>query len=154
MDFQEFVGYFHPDLFIPDLKAKTKDEALEEMVNVLADHTELKDKRLIMEMLKRRENLGSTGIGHGIAIPHGRSLSIKEMSVIFAKSSDGIPFNSIDSKPVNLVFMIVAPPHESSQNYLPFLGKLVEILKEESNREQFARCESFDQLIDVLAGGF
>jgi len=154
MDFQEFVGYFHPELFIPELKSKTKDEVLEEMVDTLSKHKDLKDKRLILEMLKRRENLGSTGIGHGIAIPHGRSLSIKDMSVIFAKSFSGIPYNSIDDEPVHLVFMIVAPPHESNQNYLPFLGKLVEILKEESNREQLTKCESFDQLIDILAGGF
>jgi len=154
MDFQEFVGYFHPELFISELKSKTRDETLDEMVDTLSKHKDLKDKRLILEMLKRRENLGSTGIGHGIAIPHGRSLSIKDMSVTFAKSTPGIPYHSIDDEPVHIIFMVVAPPHESSQNYLPFLGKLVEILKVESNREQLAKCESFDQLIDILAGGF
>ncbi|GBD92627.1 PTS system fructose-specific EIIABC component [bacterium BMS3Abin05] len=154
MDFQEFTSYFHPNLFITELKAETKDEALEEIVGVLSEHKGLKDKWLILEMLKRRENLGSTGIGHGIAIPHGRSLSIKEMFVAFARSVDGIPYDSIDDEPVHLIFMIVAPPHEHNQNYLPFLGKLVEILKEEGNREQLAKCENFDQLIDILAGGF
>ncbi len=154
MDFQEFIGHFDPNLFIPELKAATREDALAEMVNTLAENKDIKDKNLILQMLLRRENLGSTGIGHGVAIPHGRTLSVSRMFAIFAHSKDGIPFDAIDGEPVHLIFMIIAPPHEQNQDYLPFLGKLVEILREETYRDQLSRCENFDQFIDILAGGF
>ncbi len=154
MDFQEFVGHFDPNLFIPQLKATTREEALSQMVDILAEHKEIKDKNLILQMLLRRENLGSTGIGHGVAIPHGRTLSVSQMYAIFAISKEGIPFDALDGKPVHLIFMIIAPPHEQNQDYLPFLGKLVEILREETYRDQLNRCDNFDQFIDILAGGF
>ena len=82
------------------------------------------------KMLKRRENLGSTGIGRGIAIPHCRSLVVNKLRVAFGRKKDGIDFKAIDEKPVNFFFLIVAPPLEVSNQYLPVLGKIAQFSKE------------------------
>jgi len=154
MELQEFSSYFRKEFFMPNLKAKTKNEVFEEMVQSFTKNTHLKDSRLIIEMLKRREELGSTGIGHGIAIPHGRSLSTPSLLVAFGKSAAGIDFDAIDQKPVYLIFMIVAPPQEQSNVYLPFLGKLVEVLKQKQVRENLKQVEKFQDFISTLSGGF
>ena len=81
-------------------------------------------------MLKRRENLGSTGIGRGIAIPHCRSLVVNKLRVAFGRKTDGVDFKAIDEKPVHFFFLIVAPPLEVSNQYLPVLGKIAQFSKE------------------------
>jgi mannitol/fructose-specific phosphotransferase system IIA component (Ntr-type) len=81
-------------------------------------------------MLKRRENLGSTGIGRGIAIPHCRSLVVNKLRVAFGRKKEGLDFKAIDEKPVHFFFLIVAPPLEVSNQYLPVLGKIAQFSKE------------------------
>jgi mannitol/fructose-specific phosphotransferase system IIA component (Ntr-type) len=85
---------------------------------------------MLFKMLKRRENLGSTGIGRGIAIPHCRSLVVNKLRVAFGRKSEGVDFRAIDEKPVNFFFLIVAPPLEVSNQYLPVLGKIAQFSKE------------------------
>ena len=75
-------------------------------------------------MLKRRENLGSTGIGQGFAIPHCRSLVVNRLRLAYGRKVNGIEFNAIDGAPVYNLFLIVAPPLEVSNQYLPVLGKI------------------------------
>lgn len=153
MDQREFMRYFDKRLFIRELKSKTKDEVFGEMVDYITKLTPLKDQQLIIDMLNRREKLGSTGIGHGIAIPHGRSISAPNLIVTFGKSKDGLEYESMDNEPVHLIFMIIAPPQEQSNVYLPFLGKLVDIIKHEKIREQLKKADTFKDFIDVLSGG-
>ena len=154
MELDEFLGYVKADLFIPELSATSKEDILAEMVDHLANRHNVKDTQLILDMLKHRENLGSTGIGHGIAIPHGRTLSVSELLVLFGKTTRGIDFDAIDGQPVYLVFMIVAPPQEQSNVYLPFLGKLVEFLKEQEIREKLEQVTNFEQFISVFQERF
>jgi mannitol/fructose-specific phosphotransferase system IIA component (Ntr-type) len=85
---------------------------------------------MLFKMLKRRENLGSTGIGRGIAIPHCRSLVVNRLRVAFGRKRDGVDFKAIDDKPVHFFFLIVAPPLEVSNQYLPVLGKIAQFSKE------------------------
>ena len=82
------------------------------------------------KMLKRRENLVSTGIGRGIAIPHCRSLVVNKLRVAFGRKKEGVDFKAIDEKPVKFFFLIVAPPLEDSNQYLPVLGKIAQFSKE------------------------
>lgn len=150
---KELADYFDESLFIPDMKADNKAAAIEELVNALAESGGIKDKALIFEMLERREALGSTGIGHGVAIPHGRSLAANEIMVVFGKSSKGIDFESMDDKPVYLFFLILAPPQDRFNQYLPFLGKVVELIKEESVRGRLMEVGSFQDFLGVLTEG-
>jgi len=85
---------------------------------------------MLFKMLKRRENLGSTGIGRGIAIPHCRSLVVSKLRVAFGRKREGLDFKAIDDNPVNFFFLIVAPPLEVSNQYLPVLGKIAQFSKE------------------------
>ena len=145
--------YFDESLFIPDMKAGSKQEALEELVDVLVESGKIRDRALILEMLERREALGSTGIGHGVAIPHGRSLAANQIMVVFGKSSSGVEFDSMDGGPVHLFFLILAPPQDRFNQYLPFLGKVVELIKDAAVRSRLAEVESYQSFVAVLSEG-
>jgi fructose-specific phosphotransferase system IIA component len=145
--------YFDEELFVPEMKASSKKEALEELVDALAGTGKIHDKSLILEMLERREALGSTGIGNGVAIPHGRSLAANQIMVVFGKSSKGVEFDSMDGKPVNLFFLILAPPQDRFNQYLPFLGKVVELIKDGAVRARLAEVGSFQDFLKVLSEG-
>ncbi|MEE9168490.1 MAG: PTS sugar transporter subunit IIA [bacterium] len=154
MEITEFLGYFKEGSFVGQVRSKIKDKVLDEMVNNISRSWNLKDALLISDMLKRREKLGSTGIGYGIAIPHGRTISVPNLLVAYGHSKKGIDFDAIDNNPVHKIFMIIAPPQEQSNVYLPFLGKLVEILKSEDVRDSLDTAKSTEELNDALAGGF
>jgi len=153
MDNEELTSYFDEQLFLPDLEATSKDELLKEIVNQFVNVKYLKNSDIVLEMLKKREVLGSTGIGKGIAIPHGRTTSASDIMIAFGKSKDGIEYDSIDGKPVNLIFMIIAPPQDENNMYLPILGKMVEILNKSKNRNKLMSAETFDAFIDVISKG-
>jgi len=146
----DVTEFFRPEFFVPKLKAKTKDSVLKELTAVLVNSGPVRDGELVLDMLRQREALGSTGIGKGVAIPHGRSLAVSEMVVLFARSATGIPFDAIDEEPVHLFFLIVAPPQDRANRYLPFLGRLVEILKSTENRSRLLEVEGFEEVVDVL----
>ncbi len=100
--------FFAEDAINLQLQSTTKDDVLKELVGLL----QLDDKaeQTLVKMLKRRETLGSTGIGQNIAIPHCRALAVNRLRVAFGRKLDGIDFNAIDGKPVHYFFLIVAPP--------------------------------------------
>jgi len=144
------LDYFDPKLFHTDLKATTKSDALKELVSVVSAGHGVRDPNLLLEMLEQREELGSTGIGKGVAIPHGRSLAVVDLRVLFARSKKGVEFDSIDGKPVKLFFLIVAPPQDKRNEYLPLLGKIAELIKEKKLRDQLAKVSDFEELKGVL----
>jgi len=110
------------------LAAKAKDDVLKELIKLLK--LDEKSDAMLYKMLKRRENLGSTGIGRGIAIPHCRSLVVNTLRVAFGRRLEGVEYKSIDEKPAQFFFLIVAPPLEVSNQYLPVLGKIAQFAKE------------------------
>jgi len=121
------------DLFTPesiqlDMRAESKDEALRELIKGLALEQKAEDQ--LFKTLKRRENLGSTGIGKAIAIPHCRSLVVNRLRLAYGRKPAGLDFKAIDSAPVVHLFLIVAPPLEVSNQYLPVLGKIAQFAKD------------------------
>lgn len=124
----ELREFFSEDAIKLELEGNTKDDVLKELIELLG--LDSKSEGMLFKMLKRRENLGSTGIGRGIAIPHCRSLVVNKLRVAFARKSNGMDFKAIDEKPVNFFFLIVAPPLEVSNQYLPVLGKIAQFSKE------------------------
>ena len=119
--------FFDRDAVQLDLKGEAKDDILKELIGLLK--LDEKSDGILFKMLKRRENLGSTGIGRGIAIPHCRSLVVNRLRVAYGRKSAGVDFNAIDNQPVHNFFLIVAPPLEVSNQYLPVLGKLAQFAK-------------------------
>jgi mannitol/fructose-specific phosphotransferase system IIA component (Ntr-type) len=123
----ELRDFFSEDAIKLELEGNTKDEILKELIDLLG--LDDKSEGMLFKMLKRRENLGSTGIGRGIAIPHCRSLVVSKLRVAFGRKSQGVDFKAIDEKPVYFFFLIVAPPLEVSNQYLPVLGKIAQFSK-------------------------
>jgi nitrogen PTS system EIIA component len=124
----ELREFFSEEAIKLDLAGNTKDEILKELIELLG--LDDKSEGMLFKMLKRRENLGSTGIGRGIAIPHCRSLVVSKLRVAFGRKPGGVDFKAIDEKPVYFFFLIVAPPLEVSNQYLPVLGKIAQFSKE------------------------
>ncbi|MCI0435703.1 MAG: PTS sugar transporter subunit IIA [Gemmatimonadetes bacterium] len=119
--------FFDPEAVQLDLQGETKDDILKELIRLL--RVDERSEGILFKMLKRRENLGSTGIGRGIAIPHCRSLVVSRLRVAYGRKLAGVDFNAIDNQPVHNFFLIVAPPLEVSNQYLPVLGKLAQFAK-------------------------
>ena len=124
----ELREFFSEEAVKLELEGTTKDDILKELIRLF--QLGEKDEGMLYKMLKRRENLGSTGIGRGIAIPHCRSLVVSKLRVAFGRKKAGVDFKAIDDKPVQFVFLIVAPPLEVSNQYLPVLGKIAQFSKE------------------------
>lgn len=144
----ELREFFSEDAVKLELAGSTKDEILKEMISLLA--LDEKAEGMLYKMLKRRENLGSTGIGRAIAIPHCRSLVVNKLRVAFGRKSSGIDFRAIDEKPVNFFFLIVAPPLEVSNQYLPVLGKIAQFSKEADIPERLFGLSEPAQFIALL----
>ena len=117
-----------------DIDAKEKFQIINELVQSLKIN---KDKEeMLTNAVIQREKIGSTGIGNGIAIPHTRSLVIKELMVAIGRPLKPINFGAQDKKPVSLVFLLVAPPYASKREYLILLGKIAETFNEISADEK------------------
>lgn len=149
---QELAEFFQESLCIFDLKSSDKRGALAEMVECISRECRLRDQDLILEMLMARERLGSTGIGKGVAFPHGRSLAVQELTLLFARSENGVEFEALDDKPTHLFFLIIAPPQDRENLYLQVLGHLVELIKTSAVRQKLIESKSFDMLNAALRG--
>jgi len=132
-----------------DLSAKNKDEALLEMVNTIIHGGIKLDNSRIVEILKQRENLGSTGIGEGVAIPHGKAASLHDIVMAFGRSTKGIAFDSLDGKAVHLIFLLLAPENSAGQ-HLKILAKISKMLKEADFRQKLLNAASQSDLYKII----
>jgi mannitol/fructose-specific phosphotransferase system IIA component (Ntr-type) len=147
-ELMELRDFFSEDAIKLELAGTTKDEILKELIDLLG--LDDKSEGMLFKMLKRRENLGSTGIGRAIAIPHCRSLVVSKLRVAFGRKSDGVDFKAIDDKPVNFFFLIVAPPLEVSNQYLPVLGKIAQFSKEPDVPERLLKLREPREFMQLL----
>jgi PTS system nitrogen regulatory IIA component len=144
----ELRQFFTEDAIKLDLEGTSKDEILKELIGLLG--LDEKSDGMLFKMLKRRENLGSTGIGRGIAIPHCRSLVVNKLRVAFGRKSSGVDFRAIDEKPVHFFFLIVAPPLEVSNQYLPVLGKIAQFSKEADIPQRLLALKESKEFLALL----
>ena len=144
----ELREFFSEDAIKLNLEGVTKDEILQELIGLLK--LDDKSEGMLFKMLKRRENLGSTGIGRSIAIPHCRSLVVNKLRVAFGRKSEGLDFKAIDEKPVRFFFLIVAPPLEVSNQYLPVLGKIAQFSKESDVPDRLLGIQSSTEFMALL----
>jgi len=140
--------FFAPHAVQLPLAATSKDEVLPELVRLL--RVDDKSADTLLKMLRRRESLGSTGVGRGIAIPHCRSLVVNHLQLAYGHSPAGIAYDAIDNQPVHHFFLIVAPPNEVSNQYLPTLGKIAQLAKEPGVPDQLARLASPEAFFELL----
>jgi len=129
------------------LKPGKKDNVISDLVHTIKKGN---DADLIVSTLLKREELGSTGIGKGIAIPHCRSLAVEKLEIAIGRTSKPINFNSIDKKPVSLVFLIIAPPQDPGNQYLITLGKIVQIAKEITKKTLIQKAKTPEEFITMI----
>ena len=140
--------FFSPDAITLELRGGSKDEVLAELVALLK--MDPRSTATLLRIVQRRERLGSTGIGRGIAIPHCRSLVVNRLRLAFGRHSTGVEYQAIDSQPVHHFFLIVAPPLEISNQYLPVLGRIAQLAKEPDVPERLGRLRSNDDFRRLL----
>jgi len=150
MNISSFISLFREDRYIPELKGTSKNQILDELLSVLEQNHVMNNPDLLLETLKKRETLGSTGLGKHVAIPHCRTLTVSELIVIVGRSTHGVNWESMDKKPVHLVFLIVAPPQEKQNIYLPVLGKICEIVRENKIRKNLIKASDFQDFIHII----
>jgi nitrogen PTS system EIIA component len=123
----EIADLLSPDAVVAHLKAANKKQVLQEMAHRAAQLTRLPERR-IFDTLLEREKLGSTGMGQGIAIPHGRVSGIQKMTGLFAQIDHPVDFDAMDDQPVDLVFLLLAP-EDAGADHLKALARVSRLLR-------------------------
>jgi len=142
------TDHLTPNLINLDLHSSTKKEVLRELVGMLDvknDH-----KPILLDMVMKREQLGSTGLGGSVAIPHGRSVIVNRLHMVFGMSRKGIYFKSLDKKKVYLFFLVIAPHREVSNQYLPLLGSIARLASNPENVESLRKASTPQGLLEIL----
>ena len=134
---------------IPDLKAGDKKGVLEELAEVLVNDEPTMDKSALVKVLLERERLGSTGIGDGVAIPHGKFSGIRQPVISFGRSRRGLDFDSMDGEPAYLFFLLVAPENSASI-HLKALAKIARILKNSSFRKELLEASTRTEIYRTI----
>ncbi len=137
------------ETIIPQLRSNAKVEVLKELSELLASHyREISAERLLTVLLDR-EQLGTTAIGEGIAIPHGKLPGLKGVVAAFGRSSQGVDFHSLDGAPTKLVFLLVAP-EDSAGVHLKALARVSRLLKDRAFRERLLQVEDCAELYRII----
>jgi PTS system nitrogen regulatory IIA component len=146
----KIMDYLNEEWVISDLKGTDKPSILKELSNALVKPCQVTSVEELLQVLLDREKLGSTGIGEGVAIPHGRLKKLKKFFVSFGRSLKGVDFDSIDQKPSYLFFLVIAPENSAVDN-LKLLGRIVTLLKEPSFKKRLMEAPSRRELFQVIS---
>lgn len=141
--------YLEKELIIPALASASKAEALAELISPLASITPSLDAENAVSVLLEREKLGTTGIGDGIAIPHGKLESLDKIRVIVGRSANGVEFEALDFKPCHIFFLVLAPEQVAGL-HLRLLAQISRLLKDEHFRTAFLQAEDEEALWKLL----
>jgi PTS system nitrogen regulatory IIA component len=145
----KIVDFLTSSDVLADLEASTREDILREMVDHLNGAGQITDSNKLVEILLDREMLGSTGIGHGVAIPHGRLEGLKEILLVFGRSVEGVEWEAHDGEPVNLFFLLVAP-EDSAGLHLKALARISRIVKNPECRTALLEGGDSDSLYQVI----
>ena len=146
----KIAEFLSPHAVVADLSARTKAEVLVELSKTLARaHPELNPERLV-EVLQEREKLGSTGIGEGVAIPHGKLGGLPQLMASFGVSREGVEFEAIDGKPTHLFFALVAPEN-SAGIHLKALARISRLFKNPRFRQSILEATTSEEIYRLIA---
>lgn len=144
----KILDVLHPDAILADLKSQDKKSVLEELVEPISHITGM-DHHELVRVLMDREQLGSTGIGDGIGIPHGKVKGLESMIIGFGLSKRGVEFDSIDNKPTNLFFTLITPD-QSTGLHLKLLARISRLLKNDSFRHCLLNASSPEEILNLI----
>ncbi len=139
----------NPQAIVADLKATGKDAALSELTDALLAVAPSLRRDEVLRVLQERERLGSTGIGDGVAIPHGKLKGMPELMLAFGRSSSGVDFDSMDGQPAHLFFLLLAP-EESVGVHLKALARISKLLKDAEVRQKLLDATDSAELYKLI----
>ena len=146
------MGFLDERAVTVDLKSQTsKEEVIRELVGLLVKAGAIKDRDVnkLVQILFKRESLGSTGIGQGVAIPHGKSDCVAKLVAAFGVSRAGITFDALDGEPVSLFFLLVAP-EDSAGPHLKALARISRLLKDKHFRDKLRASKDEKELLKII----
>jgi len=146
----KILDYVREEWILADLQGTDKQSILKELSGVLVKPCQASSVEELIQVLLEREKLESTGIGEGIAIPHGRFKKLKNFFISFGRSVKGVDFDSIDRKPSHLFFLVMAPLN-SAVNNLKLLGRIVTLLKTASFKKRLMEASTGKELFEIIA---
>jgi nitrogen PTS system EIIA component len=146
----KLLDYLKKEWVIPDLKGREKNGVLRELGGLMAVGITGVTEDDLFRVLLEREKLGSTGIGEGIAVPHGRLKRWKDFSISVGRSREGVDFDAIDGRPAHLFFLVMAPENSAVDN-LKLLSRIVMLLKDGSFKKRLLEAESREELYETIA---
>lgn len=141
--------YIHKEQIIEELSARTKNEVLAELINPLTEKYSFLNHDDVYEVLLTRENLGTTGIGDGVAIPHGKLEHLNQVLLVAARSRPGVDFAALDHKPVHIFFLVLAP-EKSAGRHLKILAFISRMLQDQAFRDAYMRARDRDELWNLI----
>ena len=146
------MGFLDDRAVTTDLKSSSnKEDVIRELVQLLVSGGSIKEKDVnkLIQILLKRESLGSTGIGQGVAIPHGKSDCVTKLVAAFGVSRSGVNFDSLDGEPVSLFFLLVAP-EDSAGPHLKALARISRLLKDKHFRESLRSAKDEKTLVKII----
>lgn len=137
------------ELITFELKNTDKDGVIRELVDLASKSNLVKDKEELYRDVVERENLVTTGVGYGVAFPHAKTRATRGIVIAFGRSDEGVDFDAMDKKPVNLFFLIAAP-EDAIGAHLNVMARLSFIMKSEENREKLMEVKSPGELLQLI----
>jgi nitrogen PTS system EIIA component len=138
-----------PELVLPDLRGRNKPEVLRELAACLSSKYRDLDAETLAAVLAERERLGSTAIGDGIAIPHGKIAGVNRILGVFGRHLKGVDFESLDGRPTHLFFLLVAP-EDSTSLHLKALARVSRLFKDNSFRDQLIKARDVTEIYRLI----
>lgn len=145
----KLLDLLNKDTIIPNLKSTTKEEVIEELVDKLVEAGKIKNKQEVLSAILEREKIMSTGIGNGIAIPHGKTDAVDEMIAVYGRSTKGIEFDALDDKPAFIFFLLVNPK-DMSGPHVKVLARISRLLKHDYFREALLKSDTVEKIIEII----
>jgi PTS system nitrogen regulatory IIA component len=142
----------NPQAIVADLKAQEKNKVLSELTDALLACEPSLNRENVLKVLLEREKLGSTGIGDGVAIPHGKLAGIPELKLVFGRSIKGVDFESMDGQLAHLFFLLIAP-EESVGVHLKTLARISKLLKDPTVRKKLLDADDAAEIFQVIVNG-
>ncbi len=145
----KFIDYVNPEHIKLHLEGQTKEEVIEELVELLTESCCVEDGDRILDAVMEREREGSTGLEKGVAIPHAKCDAVNKLSIVIGISKEGIDFDALDGKRSHLFFLMVAPTSESGP-HVQAIAKIVKMIKLERFREKLLKAKSGEEVIETI----